>query len=349
MALRRRIVDAVSLAVRAAGLPGLLRRRRHGRGDYRVFILEYHEVCGSPEGEREGIVSAQRLEAHLRFLAPHHEVVTVAEAARRLGSGALGHGLGRDLLVLTFDDGYRGNYEHAWPVLRRLGMVGTVYLASGFLDGEPLWFDTVRRSLQALAGRELALPASTQDVLRSALGEWPIAADQVVGRLKYAPVDTRLEAVHALAELELERTPAAEPMSWEEATEMIEQGAEMGAHTVTHPILSRLDARRQEEEIARSRRRIARATGHEPTTFAMPNGSEKDYDAATLEVLRRLGFAASVTTRRGSNRPGCDLFTLRRLGIGADSNSLLAARLAGLFDEGLRRFLPGRTRTAPAH
>lgn len=349
MALRRRLVDAVALAARAAGLPGLLRRRRHRRGDYRVFILEYHEVCGRPDEESEGTVSAQRLERHLRFLAPHFEVVTVAEAARRLSSGGPGRGLDHDLLVLTFDDGYRGNYRHAWPVLRRLGMVGTVYLATDFLDGEALWFDTVRRALQAMKGRELALPASTQDMLRTALGEWPMAAGRVVGRLKYAPLDARVEAVHALAELELDRAPAAEPMSWGEAMEMIEQGAEMGAHTVTHPILSRLSASQQEDEIARSRRRIAEATGHQPTTFAVPNGSSKDYDQATLDVLRRLGFTASVTTERGSNMPGCDLFTLRRLGIGSDSDSLLAARLAGLFDEGLRRFRPGRARAAPAH
>ena len=120
---------------------------------------------------------------------------------------------------------------------------------------------------------------------------------------------------------------------------MMAGGIEFGAHTVSHPILSTLEPADQEDEIRRSRARIAEATGKEPVTFAYPNGSAKDYDRHTVEILGRLGFQAACTTRRGSNRPGCDRLTLKRLGIGSDSTAIVETRLAGLFDEEVRAWL----------
>lgn len=345
MKARRLLVELLTHVARAAGLPSLERRRRHRRGDYRLYVLEYHEVCGTAAEEREGVVSAERLARHLRFLGPLFRCVTLAEGAKRL---AAGEPLEEDLLALTFDDGYLGNERHAWPVLRAAGVPGTVYLATAFLDGDELWFDFARRAFRALRGREEALPASAQEVLATALGSWPSSGGEVE-RLKYAPLEIRHEALHVLSHLDLDLEPAALAMDWRAARRMVEEGAEMGAHTVNHPILSRLDAHQQEEEIQRSRQRITEEVGHEPETFAVPNGSQRDFDAATLEILQRLGFRASCTTVRGSNRPGCDLFTLRRLGIGADSTSLLAARLAGFFDQGLRHRLPGGMGKAPGH
>lgn len=347
MNARRSAVDTVARLAHASGLLASLRRRRHRRRDYRVYILEYHDLCATRAEERESIVSAERLGDHLRFLAPHYRFATVAQAAEWL-SHSDPPSLDQDVLVVTFDDGYRSNFELARPVLEALDVPGTVYLTTGFLDGTPLWFDVARRAFDALRGGEEALPASAQDVLRRALGAWPVGGGEV-RRLKYAPPEARREAVHVLGSLDLDLPPAAQPMSWNEAQALIDLGWEMGAHTVTHPILSGLDAEQQKQEMQRSRSRIAEATGTEPLTFAFPNGSSRDYNAESLATLRDLGFRASCTTLRGSNVPGCDLMTLKRLGIGSDSNSLLAARLAGLFDEGLRRLLPQKTRIAPDH
>jgi hypothetical protein len=71
----------------------------------------------------------------------------------------------------------------------------------------------------------------------------------------------------------------------------------------------------------------------------MPNGLPRDFDEHTLSILRSLGFEAACTTVRGSNAPGCEPLTLRRIGLGADPIPLLAARMAGLFDESVRRRL----------
>ncbi|MEO1083785.1 MAG: polysaccharide deacetylase family protein, partial [Acidobacteriota bacterium] len=136
--------------------------------------------------------------------------------------------------------------------------------------------------------------------------------------------------------------PPAEPMSWDQARELQAAGIELGGHTVHHPILSTLPDGHQEAEIRGGLERMAAELGRAPETFAMPNGGAADYDAETLEALRSCGIKAACTTRRGANAPGCELLELRRLGVGSDPISMLDARLAGLFDEAVRRFIPGR-------
>ena len=101
-----------------------------------------------------------------------------------------------------------------------------------------------------------------------------------------------------------------------------------------------LDAAEQEREIRESTERVTLELGAPTALFAYPNGSTKDYDSHTLEIVRRLGFEGVCTTTTGANEPGCDLAQLRRVGVGPDPGYVLEARLAGLFDAEMRRYLP---------
>ncbi len=336
MSLRRLAVRAVSALAKAGGLTRLERRQRHRRRDFRLFVLEYHDVAAG--SEKQGTISAERFRRHLRYLKRRFLTLTLAAAAERLEADA---GLDRDLAVITFDDGYAGNYEAAWPVLRAEQTEATIFLTTGFLDGKELWVDLARRAIDAARREAPALRAAVEGQLRVALGSWPPAetTDRIMRRLKYRPPTERDRALTALLDAGLALAPAARPLEWNEVAEMMAGGVEFGCHTVSHPILSTLDPAAQEEEIRGSHRRIAETTGHAPETFAYPNGSARDYDRHTVEILDRAGFRAACTTRRGSNSPGCDRLTLKRIGIGSDSLAVVEARLAGLFDEAVRSWL----------
>lgn len=329
---RQLAVRAVSLLATASGLTRLRRRQRHRRGDYRLFVLEYHDVADGVE--KEGTVSTERFRRHLRHLRQRFQIDTLASSIDRLESP----GLDRDLLAITFDDGYEDNYRAAWPALRAEELSATVYLTTGFLDGTELWVGFARRALDVAHRSAPEVSAGAAETLRRVLGSWPLKerADPMVRRLKYLPPIERDRVLEVLRSAEMDLAPAARPLSWEQAREMAAAGIELGAHTVTHPILSTLEPAVQEEEIRGSRRRIAEATGIEPVTFAYPNGSARDYDRHSMEITGRAGFRAACTTRRGSNRPGCRRLELKRIGIGSDPLFVLDARLAGLFDEEIR-------------
>ena len=76
-------------------------------------------------------------------------------------------------------------------------------------------------------------------------------------------------------------------------------GFAIGAHTVTHPILSRVGAARARAEIEGSRAAIVASGARPPLAFAYPNGGAADYTPAETALVRETGFACAVTTRFG--------------------------------------------------
>ena len=124
----------------AASVGGVLERRRRRRvrkEGGRVHILEYHDVS-SGGAEPEGTISAQRFGSHLDAVGRRRKIVPLTEAVGRLASGER---LDEDLVAVTFDDGYLENYTSAWPELRSRQLSGAIFLTTGFLDGQDLWFD----------------------------------------------------------------------------------------------------------------------------------------------------------------------------------------------------------------
>jgi peptidoglycan/xylan/chitin deacetylase (PgdA/CDA1 family) len=319
----------------AVRLPDRIRRRRHRRGDYRVFMLEYHAITAA-ERLSEGRVRVRTLERHLRHLAGSYAFVTVTDAVRRL----LGpEPLAGDLMAFTFDDGYADNAELAWPTIRRQGATATFFLTTGFLDGEPLWFDVAERGLRTLS-RSGGPPAEAlAEALRRSLPGWrpTLSARRTVDLMKYVSARERERLVALMSDHALGAAGGERSMSWDQARAISLAGGEIGVHTVSHPILFRLDPAEQEREIFGSRDRVTTEMARRPTSFAYPNGSSRDFDATTREIVARAGFEAACTTIRGSNSPACDPLLLRRQGVGEDSLAALDARLAGLFDERVRR------------
>jgi peptidoglycan/xylan/chitin deacetylase (PgdA/CDA1 family) len=90
-------------------------------------------------------------------------------------------------------------------------------------------------------------------------------------------------------------------------------GMEIGAHTVTHPILARLDAARASDEIRQSKLRLEAITGKPVKLFAYPNGKPgRDYGREHVGMVKELGFEAAVSTAWGVANAQSDAFQLPR-------------------------------------
>ncbi len=95
-------------------------------------------------------------EAQLDVLADH-EVLGLDAALDRLTEGDASPSV-----VLTFDDGFRDVYEHAWPRLRAAGLPFTLYLATGFIGGTMHWDgSTAKAAGPALNWSQLAEMAAS--------------------------------------------------------------------------------------------------------------------------------------------------------------------------------------------
>jgi len=298
-----------------------LRRRKGGN----VQVLVYHRVTPKAD-EYLPSLSVEAFSRQMRYLAQNCRVLPLTEAVRTIECGSVPD----NAVALTFDDGYRDNFDHAFPILRDLHLPATIFLSTSVIGTDDiLWHDRVFRAFnRTRAARHRGFDLSSND-------EKNAAQAAVLTTLKKLETTERLERIAELIE-ELE---VVEPeqnhrvmLDWGEVRQMARSGITFGSHTVTHPVLSRIPIELARYEITESKRVIETELQCEIDTFAYPNGRSEDYTESTKQALKDAGFTCAVTTRFGTNnahaKPAWDPFELRRGGPDDASTALFAAKLS---------------------
>lgn len=123
--------------------------------------------------------------------------------------------------------------------------------------------------------------------------------------------------------------------NWKTAVELVEGGFQCGAHTVTHPRLTRLDPARCREELARARARLEQELGRPAVHLAYPFG---DWDDDVREMASEVGYQTACTTRPGLCAPDDDPLVLPRITVyGHENLADFKARVRSGLDPGERR------------
>ena len=297
---------AYMAGARYSGMAALLRPLLGGAG----AILMLHHVGPQPKGaglNRNLHVTPEFLGELLENLgAAGMRFVSMDEAADRL---AAGHG-DEHFLAVTLDDGYRDNLVCAAPLFRALDVPYTIYVSPGLTDGaDDLWWEILERIVDGhdevrfeSGSGPVALDCSTDGAKRYS---YCVLSEHVTGTLGE---DERRDFVRALA-----AAHGVDPgavgrellMTWEELASLAtDRLAEVGAHTVSHPMLRRLERQRALDEITRSADIIAERLGGRPRHFAYPYGGPSAAGQREVELARQAGFVSAVTTRHGVLMPG---------------------------------------------
>ena len=275
-----------------------------------LSILLFHRVLRHPDPLFPEAIDAPRFEATLRWLARGFRVIALQEGIDALEAGRFPS----RAVAITFDDGYADNAEVAAPILRTHGMHATFFVASGFLDGGRMWNDTVIETLRAVRASRIDLRAfglGEMDMTTPAARR--LAIDRLLGSLKYQAPAQRAENVARLATSFANVLPDNLMMRAEQVYKLSDSGMEVGAHTVSHPILARLDSTTARREVMEGRSALQAITGREVRLFAYPNGKAgEDYGAEHVAMVRELGFSGAVSTNWGTARKGDNRFELPR-------------------------------------
>ena len=282
-----------------------------GQGvDAKLLILIFHRVLDAPDPLNADEPDAATFSAQMDLVRRLFNVFSLRDAAARLRDGSLP----RRAACITFDDGYRNNREVAAPILAKRGMPATFFIATGYLNDGRMWNDTIIESIRRA-------PASF-DLRHLGLGlhdlpDWGARVRLVaglLGQLKYLPSAERLTTANAIANVVGEELPHDLMMSDAQVREMAAMGMEIGAHTVSHPILAGIADGDARQEIVGSKRRLEEILGDEVSTFAYPNGRPgQDYSAQHPGMVRAAGFRAAVSTAWGCATGGIDPYQLPRL------------------------------------
>jgi peptidoglycan/xylan/chitin deacetylase (PgdA/CDA1 family) len=304
------------------------------------LILMYHRI-GVFECDPWGLaVSPERFAEHLELLRKFGQPRPLTQTAYALRHNELFE----RTLVLTFDDGYVDNLNNAAPLFERYDAPATIFLASGYIgSAREFWWDELERMLLG----PVRLPGELRVTASGRLCIWSLGeaceytdderrSDRAWGLDKRGALSKRGEfyrAVHRVLQPldDVMRLKALDDISvWsgdagsarpshlcvspDEAVALKSSDLiELGAHTVTHRVLSGLPEEAQRQEIRQSKADLERLLGTPVLNFAYPYGQ---YSERTAALVREEGFVSACSTQAGVLTEDSDLFALPRVKIG---------------------------------
>jgi sugar transferase (PEP-CTERM/EpsH1 system associated) len=313
---RERAKRLLAAGLVAFGVP-LLRRTLSANG---LAILTYHRILPLAQARsyafQSMVLPRDEFEQQIAHLARHYNILSLPDAVARLREGTLPP----KAVAVSFDDGYRDNFEYAWPILSKFQVPATFFLVTDVLDGrQVLWWDEIAVAIGLLASKEAPLDALPEWV-REALGDdWrerpKRAAGRVVWAMNHVPRAGRIIAFAAIREVAgtSSEDRARLMLSWDEAREMLRGGATFGSHTCSHAFLDELADEEAFREIAGSTSRLREMLDPSIRWIAYPRRPALSGGAA---LLRKAGIEAAVSADIGINGPGVDPLALRRIDSG---------------------------------
>jgi peptidoglycan/xylan/chitin deacetylase (PgdA/CDA1 family) len=280
----------------------------------RALILTYHRFSADGDDD-DGKTSARQFAKQLEYLTAHYDVVPLSRMVERI---ATLEPLPPGLAAITIDDGYRDAYDVAYPLLRRYRVPATLFVVTEFASRQDwIWTDKTRFLTQQAAPQRLTMKIRKSEMSLDLNGARSRrnASEHINSIIKRLPDELKEEAIWSLSlalGVAIPRTPPEEfsSVTWDQARKMDVNGVDIGSHTLTHPILTKVSDERLRRELRDSKSQLEEVLGHQVDLFCYPNG---DNDQRVQSEVARAGYKAAVTVVNGLNQRGDDPLSLRRV------------------------------------
>ena len=290
----------------------------------RALILQYHRVIDLPSDPYTVAITPRHFTEHLSVLRKFARPVRLAEVFSEL---SLTKGLP---VVVTFDDGYYDLFSHAKPLLEHYDVPATIFVTSGFVGAQrEFWWDALEKILLEPG----TLPAELSLPMMAGKFEWRLDGENVYPqqdfqryrhwhygeRVDPTPRHTLFRSLYRLlqpvseeekcfaidklarwAGIQLQERPSHRPLSIDELVRLAAaDGIEIGAHTMTHPVLSQLSSDAQQHEIQGSKKDLERLLGRSVQSFSYPHGLMSHYTVESVTLVRDAGYKLACSSCNG--------------------------------------------------
>ena len=294
-------------------------------------ILAFHRVVDDPPRRRSGYcrtleTSTSELDRLVRRLRTRgYAIVPLDEALASLERRA---SRGR-FAVLTFDDGYADWATHVHPLLSSLRVPFTLYVATGYPDRTIVpWGFMLERLLATIDELRIELDGRDErfklvhDDERERTFQRLIAVLEGSDAAASRALGARLFGEEAIATQDI-------AIRWEQLAQIAADPlVTVGAHTASHPVLSKMPEEAAAAEMRASKELLEKRIRTPVLHFAYPFGGRDHAGAREFRLAAECGFASAVTTRLGNIFPESDRAALPR--IFGDTNADIELAMTGV-------------------
>lgn len=282
-------------------------------------ILKFHRVVPADAGayrlaNKDLEVTPEYLDQCIKyFKSMSYSFLSLNEIYDRFTSKINSSG---KFVSFTFDDGYKDNYKIAYKIFKKHDIPFTIYISTGFPDRKViLWWYVIEDILDKNNFLEFHVNGDTLyikcETLREKKHAFSCVADIMLG-LNEADRMKVLKEIVEIHHIDPFRKTDEMALTWEQIRQMsLDPLVTIGAHTVHHPVLSRLSEEEARGEIAHSKQILESRLGIRIEHFAYPYGGKGQAGLREFAMIAELGFKTATTTRSGTlfmehrNHLGC--------------------------------------------
>jgi peptidoglycan/xylan/chitin deacetylase (PgdA/CDA1 family) len=296
------LMRGVLTGLDVTGLARLMAPRTRARGV--IFTLHSVDPTMPSRFDPNGIlrVMPEFLEQAIKVTqAEGYDIVSLDEAARRLAGPPSAQE--RPFACFTFDDGYRDNRDHAYPIFKRHGVPMAIYVPAAYLDGMgDLWWLVLEKAIAAATRIDVEVSGTRFQFATETADEKTVAFHKVYWALRALPEREMRAKVREIAHWAgYDATDLCRElvMTWDEVRALAADPlVTIAAHTVNHLAIAKLPVDEAHHEIAASVSRVERELGQPCRHFSFPYGDATSAGPRDFEIARALGLATAVTTHK---------------------------------------------------
>lgn len=319
-----------------------------------AIVLLYHRVAEPPLDPQLLCVSPQHFAEHLEILRRRFHPLSLRSLRRRMALNMWSP----HSVVVTFDDGYADNLYHAMPLLEAAEIPATVFVTTGHLDSQKeFWWDELERILLSttklpgqleltINGQDYRWSLSHEDVTPATDCRWHVlmTTDMTCRQAAYCQIADLFRGIESGAQehllvrlrswagLSAVGRSSNRPLTGDELHALASGGLiEVGAHTVSHPVLGALPLESQRTEIVASKETLESILGRSISSFSYPFGGRQHYTPDTVGLVRGAKYSCACSNFPGHVHWKTDPFELPRFLVRDWNGEEFARRLEGWF------------------
>lgn len=303
----------------------------------RAVILLYHRIADIRFDPNLIHVTPEHFAEHLFHLKKYYHLISLKDLVSDLAKNRVTH----RTVAITIDDGYVDNLWNAKPLLEFYNVPATIFVSTGGIDkNNEFWWDRLERII--FSSKEL--PEQFKLILDNKLHEWDLhkmnnkdalikiymEIQLLLRNLEDNKIEEALKDLSNIFKTKSEVRLGYRTMNSDELNTFANNGLyEIGGHSITHPILTKLPLEIKRQELLQSKKFLEDLLCRPVENFSFPYGY---WDEQTISLIKECGYKAACSTIRFPVLKRNNLYLLPRFGVKDWNGDEFAKRIRCFFN-----------------